>query len=315
MPSHDPPPPPHRIALTGASGFLGRYLLRAARKRGLEVVAVVRNPAKLDDVRGREGIHIRQADLSDKEALVRAFEGCDAVISNAALIALGTKSRAQLVAANRNGTQNVFEAIKHAGIRRAVVTSSVAAYRQQRYGHRYSESDPLWQEQDRVGHFRSYAMSKALAEAEAWRLAERFGIALSTSRPSNIYGAGDPVGIGLWLRRLMRVPALSVVPRRFCIAPVYAGDVAEAMIAMLERPQSCGRSYNLCGDDNVSMWQLYEGYRDAGGTVPRRVLPLSLPVTYRYDITAACQDLDFVNRSARDAFAETLALEVGAEPR
>ena len=41
MPSHDPPPPPHRIALTGASGFLGRYLLRAARKRGLEVVGVV----------------------------------------------------------------------------------------------------------------------------------------------------------------------------------------------------------------------------------------------------------------------------------
>jgi nucleoside-diphosphate-sugar epimerase len=308
-----PNAPPKRVALTGASGFLGRYLLRTLVQRGWHVVAAVRNPSKLEAQYDDAAVTIRRADLGDPESLARAFAGCDAVISNAALIALGSKSRRQLIDANQGGTRHVFWAMKQAGVQRAVLTSSVAGYRQQAYGHRYRESDALWQASDRVGHFRAYGLSKALAEQEAWRLAERYGIALSCARPSNIYGAGDPVGLSLWLKRLMRLPRLSILPRRFCIAPVYAGDVAESMANMLERPSSCGRAYNLCGEDETSLWQLYEGFRDAGGKVPRRVFALPVTVHYRYCSAAAARDLGFCNRSTKQAFEETLALEAATK--
>ena len=78
------------VAVTGASGMIGVYLCRSLLRAGAHVVGVVRNPEKAAFL-AAEGVEFRKADLADTAALTAAFQGCDAVIANAAMY-VSTKS-------------------------------------------------------------------------------------------------------------------------------------------------------------------------------------------------------------------------------
>lgn len=292
------------VAVTGASGMVGRYLVRALADRGARVVAVVRDPQKME----RTGLpaEAREADLSDVHALSAAFDGCDAVFSNAGLVSIGKSSREQLMRANVEGTRNVFEALRRAGVSRVVMTSSTAAYAKQK-GRVYVEDDPLWAADARVSRPLYYALSKAVAEREAWRLADEHDIELSVARPSGIYGLHDRTGFTVWLRRFTSVPLMTVFPTRLHVPNVYGGDLAEAMVRMLERPAASGRAYNVTGDPEISFWHMLEAYRDAGWPVPPLVVPVPVPLRFAYSIERAERDLDFANRPPVDAFSEMRA--------
>ena len=291
------------VAVTGATGFIGRYLVRALAARGARVIAVVRNPAKMNG----STVEIRRADLGDVDALTTAFAGCDVVVSNAGVVSVGRKSREALMDANARGTQNVFEAMKRAGVARAVMTSSANVYARKR-GNHYVEGDPLWAPTARLSRPFYYGLSKAIAERQAWRLAGESDIALSVARPSGVFGAGDNTGFTLWLRRFMSLPGLTVFPTHFYVPNVYAGDLAEAMMRMLERKCTIGKAYNVCGDPSTSFWSMLQAYRAAGGSVPRIVVPVPFPVRYTYSLARAEQDLDFENRPPQAAFTEMLRL-------
>lgn len=290
-----------RVAITGASGMVGRYLVRAVLDRGARAVAVVRDPAKMEAT-GLDA-EVRRADLAEVDALAEAFEGCDAVFSNAGVVSIGEHSREALTRANVEGTRNVFEAMRRAGVGRAVMTSSVTAYRP-RGRAVYRETDPLWSETARVSRPRFYAVSKAAAEREARRLAEAHGIGLSIARPAGIYGLHDRTGFTLWLRRFTAVPLVTVFPTHLYMPNVYAGDLAEAMVRMLERPRTAGRAYNLAGDPDVSFWDMLQAYRAAGWPTPPVVIPLPVPFRRAYALDRAREDLDFENRAPVDAFTE-----------
>src|SRR5262249_50850541 len=116
-----------RIAVTGATGFLGRYIVDVLLARGARVIGVVRNPARVPEL-ATKGVELRQADLAERAKLAAGFAGADAVVSNAALFALANRSWADHERANVEGTRNVMGACKDAGVRRVVHVSSVAVY-------------------------------------------------------------------------------------------------------------------------------------------------------------------------------------------
>lgn len=292
------------VAVTGATGFIGRYLVRALADRGARVVAVVRNPHKVPTL--AERAEIRVADLTDRAALASALRGCDAVMANAGVVGLGGVPRDALIRANVEGTANVLRAMVAAGVGRVVMTSSAAAYRP-RPDHLYDEEHPLYAATDRTSRFGWYAVSKGAAEREAWRLAGELGLALSTVRPHAIHGAFDPHGPTLWLRRLMTAP-VGLWVRNMEFPSVYAGDVADAMVRMLERPVAHGRAYNVAGEGH-GFWELYEAWREAGGPVPRLVVPVPVPLRRRFALTRVTTDLDWRNRPLVEGFRELLALE------
>lgn len=118
--------PHQKIAVTGASGFVGRYLVKELLAAGRQVVAVVRNPNKVPELK-RTGIELRVADLADTKAMSKAFADCDAVIANAGQVSFNRDYDA-LIRQNLNGTKNTLQACKEASIARVVAMSSASVY-------------------------------------------------------------------------------------------------------------------------------------------------------------------------------------------
>jgi nucleoside-diphosphate-sugar epimerase len=266
-------------------------------------VAVVRNPSKAAQLVER-GVEVRRADLAEPDALHEAFDGCDAVISNAAVVAFTEPSKTHTT--NVEGTGNVFRAIARRGIGRAIAISSASAYRPSPFVR-------TEQSQLRVGRkvypWNAYGSSKAEAERVAWQLCREHGICLTTFRPCGITGRNDPLLMAA-LQAIGRLP-LAPLPVLTEIGVVHAEDVAEAVALALEKPTaSGGKAYNLQGD-SVSLWRVVEAYRRAGGKAPRWRLPVPFPFLLRYDDRLARLELGWhprgIDAVCEDALASTRA--------
>jgi 2-alkyl-3-oxoalkanoate reductase len=145
------------VALTGGTGFLGRYLVRALEQAGWRVRLLSRRPR-------RDRIEIVVGSLADAEALDRLVAGADAVVHAAG--AIKALSRAEFMRVNRDGSLALAEAIRRAGRPMRVVTvSSMAA---------------------RAPELSDYAASKRAGEAAFADFPDRIVL-----RPTAVYGPGD----------------------------------------------------------------------------------------------------------------------------
>jgi nucleoside-diphosphate-sugar epimerase len=297
-----------KVGVTGATGMVGRYLMRALRERGAHPVAVARTPDKPPSLRAL-GFEVRRADVTDRGALERAFGGLDAVISNAGVIALGGQRPADVLASNAGGTRNAFEAMGRAGVRRAVLTSSCVAYAPRR-DHRYDEACPLRAPDAFAHRLNCYAISKAAAELAAREVADRYHIGLSIARPHQIHGAWDENGFTLWFRRLMSPRWISLWTTHWYFPSVYAGDLAEAMCRMLERDAAVGEAFNVTGEPGrESYWDHLGAWREAGQRVPKVVVPVPWPSRREYAIEKARAVLGWAPRPLVEAFRDLAAFE------
>lgn len=291
------------VAVTGATGFLGRYIVDTLLSRGAKVIGVVRNPGRVPELAGR-GVEIRKADLASRVELAAGFAGADAVVSNAALLSLRNQSWEDHIRTNVDGTRNVFAAMAAARVKRVVHVSSVAVYHSG--GAAVREDDPQHDERSPRWPWTVYPISKALSEQLAWKMANEHGLELTAVRPCVIYGAHDPnlMAVLRWLvwPPVTLVPALSAMPF------VYAGDVAEAIALCLEKPVSIGKSYNVTGEDS-SVWEFIEAWGRAGGAMPWLRLPLPVPIRRGFDHSLAARELGWRNRPLVEGLRETIARE------
>jgi dihydroflavonol-4-reductase len=290
------------VAVTGATGFLGEYLVAALRARGARVIAVVRNREKAERMLPLD-VEVRLADLADAPALTRAFQGVDAVIANAAVVSF--RDHALMMRTNIEGTRNVFSAIASAGVTRAIQISSSAAYP---FSWRQSDEDaalrPLRELSRLAGYVHAYGVSKAEAERIAWRAAETHHIALTTFRPCGITGPRDPLLIAA-IGRIMRAWVVPF-PVFTAIGVAHAGDVAGAVMLALASPEvSSGRAYNLQGC-TATLWQIADAWARAGGHAPRLRVPIPLPIALRYDDERARRELGWRPRSLDTIIAEAV---------
>ena len=287
------------VAVTGATGFLGGYLVENLLKHGAHVVAVVRNPAKAAGLASR-GVEVRKADLADEDALAEGFRGCDAVISNAAAVSFSKPE--ETLRTNLEGTRNVFNAMARVEVRRAVMVSSTVVYPFST--SLVSERTPI-RDIGPLNRLNGYQISKAASEKAAWELAKQHEIALTTVRPCAITGAEDPMFM-FWFKRLLSFPVtLFPVGLRFSI--VYAGDVAEAIsLALKDSEISAGKAYNTTGVAQET-WQMADLWRDAGGRSPMLRLPVPLPFSMCFDDRLVRDELGWRPRGTFQTVKQTLA--------
>jgi uncharacterized protein YbjT (DUF2867 family) len=221
-----------RVAVFGGSGFIGRHVVRRLAQRGDVVTVVARQPAPYLQPMGDVGqITIRLGSLCDEGLVERAVAGADAVVNLVGILAETGRQRFDTI--QHRGAAYMAQAAAKAGVTRFVQVSAIGA-------------DP-----DSPS---KYARSKGQGE-QAVRAAFPSATIL---RPSIVFGPEDQFfnRFAEMARSLHMVPLIGGGATRY--QPVYVGDVADAVLAALDRPDAPGHFYELGGPEILSFRQLME---------------------------------------------------------
>jgi len=123
------------VAVTGASGYIGSAIVKLLLEKGYAVHGTVRDPTKASKVdhlwrlsRARDALTLFKADLLDEGSFDKVFKGCHCVFHTASPIPWEVKDpENDVIKPAVNGTLNVLESCKKAGVQAMVLTSSMAA--------------------------------------------------------------------------------------------------------------------------------------------------------------------------------------------
>lgn len=264
-----------KALVTGATGFVGAAVARALLREGCEVRALARKGSDRRNLQ-RIAVEVVEGDLNDPASLAPAVAGCEALFHVAADYRLGAFDPRELYQTNVEGTRNILNAARAAGVRRVVYTSSVATIGIPKDGTPGSEDTPATLE-DMVGH---YKRSKFLAE-EAAREAVRAGSEVVIVNPSTPVGPGNvkptPTGQLVFDAAAGRMPAY--VDTGLNIA--HVDDVAAGHLLAFQRGRP-GERYILGGEDMTLREILGEIAQLVGRKPPSIRLPSAvvMPIAY-----------------------------------
>jgi len=269
--------PNDRVAVTGASGFIGSAVVRVLLGRGVPVVALVEPGADPSNVEGLE-LESLEVDVRDGEGVGRALRGCRAVFHVAALYRFWAPDNRQFYEVNVVGTLNVLEAARAAGVERMVYTSTVGTLGLDAASQGAAADERNYPD---VSHlFGSYKRSKYVAEHEVLRAAAQ-GLPVTIVMPTFPLGPRDrvPTPTGRLILDYLNGRVPGYVDTTLNVA--HVDDVAAGHVLALERGE-IGRSYIL-GGENYSLQHLLQvlaactGLPEAKLRVPRA---LSLGVAH-----------------------------------
>ena len=221
------------VTVFGASGFLGKHVVRALVKDGWRVRAAVRRPHISQELRviGNVGqVQLMQANIRFPESVEKAVQGSDAVINLVAL--LFEEGKQSFEAVHVGGAETLAAAARDAGVQNFVQVSSIGADAQ-------SDSD--------------YARTKGEAEATIRAAIPNADI----MRPSVLFGPEDDF-FNRFAGMAQFAPALPLMGGgETKMQPVYVGDVAQAIAKVVGQGTS-GKTYELGGPQCYSFKELMQ---------------------------------------------------------
>jgi len=253
--------------VTGASGFLGWQVARKLLARGWKVRALVRPGSRIRDLE----VETVNGDLRDLDSLHRAVAGCAVVFHVAADYRLWARNPDEIYQSNVDGTRNLLNAARRAGIERFVYTSTVGCIGIPAAGLG-DENTPV-----ALDHMQgAYKRSKFLAE-HAVREAASGGFPAVIVNPTAPVGDHDvkPTPTGKIVVDYLAGAMPAYLETGLNI--VDAEDVAEGHVLALERGRQ-GERYIL-GAENLTLRQIFEALaRISGVRAPKLRIPY--PVAY-----------------------------------
>ena len=237
-----------KILVTGASGFIGNFLLVALRDAGHEVRVASRSRVE------QQGIdYVLAPELGPDADWSRALNGGDAVIHLAGRAHVPSKNadlktEELYFRINSEGTRALAEQAAAAGVKHFVFLSSCHAVA--------AESEVQITEKTQPNPVTAYGRSKLEAERAIRKALSNTDCAWTILRPPLVYGKGNKANFGLLLKLVksgIPLPLASVRNRR---SFVYVENLVDVIVACLGNPKAFGKTYLPSDGEDVSTPEL-----------------------------------------------------------
>lgn len=239
------------LLLIGGTGFLGSHLAAVLAAAGHRLTLPTRRRERAKQLALLPTAEVIEADVHDPAVLARLCRGQDAVFSLVGVLkgGEGEPYGAGFARAHVELPRKIAEACGTAGVPRLIHVSALKAAADAPSG---------------------YLRSKAAGEAAL--LAAQPEVAVTLVRPSVIFGRGDSF-LTLFAGLLKMAPVVPLACPQARFQPVWVGDVTAVLAACLERPESRGAAYDLCGPRTYSLKELV-AYAGRVSGHPRPILGL-----------------------------------------
>ena len=250
-----------KIAITGGTGFLGRYIIEALSAQKHAITAWYRpNSARGLETTDRthdqkKDLHWLPGELGDSTASHQLVAGAE-ILVHAALSRTGIGFRGsegnleEYMQRNFIGSIKLLEAARQAGVRRVILISTCAVHEKILADRPLDETHPLWP----ASH---YGAGKAALEAMVHSYALGQNWEICAIRPCGIYGVTSPVQESKWYNLVRQVARGEKVQALGGGKEVHADDVAKAIGLLCQAPAEAvtGGIFNCC-DRYVSQFEV-----------------------------------------------------------
>lgn len=266
------------ILLTGATGFLGGFVLNELVAKGHEVTCFVRKTSIIDNIKN-VNVKFIYGELDDYKSICEALKGKDTLIN---IASLGFGHAPKIVGA--------CEEMK---IKRAIFVST-------------------------TGIFTKLNPNSKKVRLEAERLIKESNLDYTIVRPTMIYGTPSDRNMWRLINYLKRLSILPILGNgKYLQQPVYVKDLARAIVKVYETPNTLHKAYNLSGSNPITYNEVVDITAKAmGKRVIKIHIPMKLsynmlkfyekftskPILRAEQVLRLNEDKDFSHENAKDDF-------------
>jgi UDP-glucose 4-epimerase len=260
-----------KVLVSGAGGFLGRYVVDRLLARGHTVRAIIRPASSVPKWSG--AVEILRADLRVYDKLDAAFEDVDAVMH----LASATSGNEDVqFSSTVVASERFLGAMAKSAVKRLVHVSSLVVYDWACANRVMNEETPLIKDVYDMG---GYSIAKVWQERVVLGLAKASSWNLTIMRPGFIWGKEHAQIAGMG-RHIGRVYLMFGPFTRLPLSHVV--NCADCLVAAVERPAAVGEIFNVVDGDNIRVWRYVREYARRTGQ-----RGFFIPLPYRLGIGVA----------------------------
>ncbi len=238
-----------RILIIGSTGFLGTHLIKKLAKTNIDFVCTTSKMTKINMLKSYCP-RVLYCDITDKNSILNVLNDIDIVINLAAITQSNDKKLNYKV--NVLGIKNLVEACKIMKIKKLISISSV---------------DAILRQKDCYGE----------TKLQGQKIIENSGLDYIIFIPTVIYGIGDRA-LSKTISFIKKLPITPIFGSgKIKMQPVYVGDVCDAIISAIEKPELKRQIYNIAGSQVLSFESYVRLIEDViGNKKPHIHIPLFL---------------------------------------
>jgi NADH dehydrogenase len=243
------------ILITGSTGFVGRHLVKRLVAEGEKPRCLVRSQEKATQTLPIDKVEIALGDTTRLGTLEPAMQGIETLVHSAFITAdIKERRGVSYQGVNVDGTRNVVEAAKRAGVKKIVLVSGLGT------------------RPDKPG---SYMQGRYLAE----QAVKTSGLAWSVIQPSVQFGeqAAFFKGLADLIRSAPIVPIIGTSQRKF--QPIWVEDVAQCLMQQIREEKRNGKTYVVGGPEQFTYAEILDMLANALGK-KRLKAPMPMPMAY-----------------------------------
>lgn len=238
-----------KLFIAGGTGFVGGHLTAELLKRGHELILL----SHAGSGKTQPGITLQHGDVTDPASYQQAMKGCDAAINLVGIIREFPGKGITFERLHVEATASMVQAAQHGGVLRYLQMSALGT---------------------RLDAVSGYHRTKWRGE----EIVRGSGLAWTIFRPSLIFGPKDAF-VNMLAANLRLAPVMPTMgDGNYRLQPIHGADVARCFADALEKQETAGQTYELCGEDRLTYRQLLNAIAEALGKGHpwKPALPLSL---------------------------------------